>query len=194
MRKRLLVSFVGPSCVGKSTCYALAQRYLARRGYAVLRLDLAEPLRAIQSFSHSVFLMQYPGYPYQPETFRQDGTLLAFLAGHFQERLTVPFLVKMTDIIGAPRQGPLLAIINTDCRNNAHPVLQELGFSFIRLQASPGTLHRRRLLRDDITPPDPRAAIEQSDQIKTDRIIVNEGTPAELEAAVRKELEELVDD
>lgn len=191
--KNLLVAFVGPSCAGKSTCYEYALPELVRLGYLVFRCDVAVPLRRIQQFAYSQFGLKSPGYADVPTEFKQDGKLLSFLAQHFEERLGPRLAFEVENIQIQNWQEPV-AIINTDCRNNAYDSLKELGFVFVWVAASPDNLDKRKTERGDLTPFDPKATVEQIGHIHPKHYIFNNGTLAGLEDSVREVLKRIIND
>lgn len=191
--KNLLISFVGPSCAGKSTCYEYAHDFLNERDYIVWRRDVAYPLRLTQKYAYEQFGVGSPGDPERPETFHQDGQLLSFLAKHFGQRLGWRFEREIEVILKGDYVRPF-AVINTDCHNNAYENLKRLGFVFVRIDASPDTLAKRRAKRGDLTPFDPKTAIEQISQIHPKHCILNNGTKEGLGKSVRETLKRIIND
>ena len=189
--KNLLVAFVGPSCAGKSTCYEYALPELVRLGYLAFRCDVAIPLRCIQQFAYRQFGLASPGYADVPTEFKQDGKLLAFLAKHFEERLG-PRLAFEVEAIQTQNHQELVAIINTDCRNNAYESLKKLGFVFVWVGASPNNLEKRRTERGDLTPFNPEATVEQTGHIHPRHYIFNNGTKEGLGDLVREIIRRII--
>ena len=181
--KRLLISFVGPSGSGKSTCFEYAKPPLQKMGFLIYRCDVAYPLRLIQKYAHQTFGLESPGDPENSVGFTQDGQLLAFLAGHFEGYLGACAKKRIEELHHKNQNYPIV-IVNTDCRNNAYPTLQRLGFVFIEVSVTPEILAKRRKERGDKTPFDHTAAVEQYNLIRPTYRIENNGTKEDLKNAV----------
>lgn len=174
----VLIAFVGPSGVGKTTAYRFAHEHLLAREYIPVRVDVAEPLREIQAFAYRRFGRSDPGNPRQPDVFQQDGKLLQALAQHFEGDLGPDVTWRVQQVLKL-RPGHI-AVINTDCRDNAYPALKALGFTFVRLEAESRLRTARRLRRGDLNPADPDHPIERTWLVKADYHILNEGSETEL--------------
>lgn len=184
------IAFVGPSGVGKSTCYRLAKSILEEAGFVVFRCDVAYPLRCIQSYAYETFGLANPGDPDDPADFRQDGALLGFLARHFEGRLGLVAAERVRYLCTRYREQ--IAIINTDCRNNAYPALKQLEFIFVRLEVDPEVLKTRRAAREDLLPFDHAAAVEQTNLIEPAYAVENNGTLEDLQREVRRVVSEIL--
>lgn len=189
MKKNLFVSFFGSSGSGKSTCYKYAKSFLSAKGYTCHNLNVALPLRTIQFFAYCAFGKKCKN-PLDPN-FEQDGKLLGFLAQHFKERLSLIFEKGIKEHLHK-NDNKKLAIINTDCRNNAYKTLKKLGFVFIKVEVSEKVLMDRRRERGDLTAFDHRSAVEQTNEIKEAYCISNDGTFEELKENIYKTLDKLV--
>jgi hypothetical protein len=185
--KHILLSFVGPSGSGKTTAAKFAVEMLREKGICTARLDVAEPLREIQSFAYARFGRPSPGDASKPETFLQDGKLLGFLAGHFENFLQDSFCRRFNKLM-KDFSGPFTwthvkkksrnAVINADCRNNSYEYLKELGFIFIRLQISEETRAKRLTRRSDLSKG--VTSIDATDQISESIFINNDDLLSEL--------------
>ena len=186
MDDKIFVSFIGPSGSGKSTCRQFAEKYLRERGYDVYHVDVAAPLRQIQTYAYELFTKKS-----QDATaldYKQDGRLLQFLAEHFEDRLGPTFKASIKEILDyCPSKK--IAIINTDCRNNAYKTLKELGFVFIRLTVPPILLAVRQMARGDLTKSDHHSSVEQYDTIEYSHEIDNVGSLDDLEKNVYQVLD-----
>lgn len=172
MTAPFLVAFVGPSGAGKSTAFGYAAQRLRERGFTVVRRDVALPLRVLQRAAFETFGRPDPGDPQRSESFIQDGALLQFLALHFEDRLGPTFEASIRDAIA--ETTPPLAIVNTDCRNNAFPTLRRLGFRFVRIEVPADLLQQRRAARGDLTAFDPKEAVEAYDRIDAALVVPND--------------------
>ncbi|MBI3632140.1 MAG: hypothetical protein HY225_01710 [Candidatus Vogelbacteria bacterium] len=189
MKKNILISFFGPSGSGKSTCYKFAEDYLLKERYTVFHVNVATPLRNIQSYAYKIF-GKVNMDPFSQD-FKQDGQLLGFLAKHFESHLGQIFREAVENIL---KQGPdqKIAIINTDCRNNAHNVLEDLGFVFVRMETNAEILSERRKARGDLTPFDHTSSVEQYNNIKEACVIKNNRTLEYLRDNVENVLKNLL--
>lgn len=190
MANQLLISFIGPSGSGKSTCYNFAEKYLSELGYQIFRCDVAYPLRLLQNNAYLFFELGYPGDPYLPDKYKQDGVLLGFLAKHFENRLSICTKNRVKLLLSY--QNRSVCIINTDCRNNAYQDLADLGFIFIKLEVDQGILKQRRLARRDTTNFDYSASVEQFDKITPQLNIPNNGSLENLEREVRSVIDKIL--
>jgi len=184
-RSALKICFFGSSGSGKSTCFEMARGEISDRvgeGVRVYRADVAAPLREIQWSAYMKMGLVDPREN-SFEGMRQDGALLAFLAGHFE-----PHLGKAccAFVEGVSRAHPArdAAFVNTDCRNNAYDSLHDLGFWFVRVAADENVMRERLAGRRDITPYDMSAAVEQIDRIEPHWTVENNGTLDELREQV----------
>ena len=193
MNKPLLISFVGPSGSGKTTAAKFAVECLGGRGICTARLDVAEPLREIQAFAYARFGRPSPGDSGKPETFLQDGELLGFLAGHFENFLQSSFCKRFNKLLAAidaqhpgwfPDKRTRNAIINADCRDNTHEYLKSLGFIFIRLQVSEETRSKRLQRRSDLS--EGVVSIDTTGHISEAIIIKNDGSLSELKVKIER--------
>ncbi len=182
--KPLLISFYGPSGVGKSTCFAFARECLNRLKYTAIRLDVALPLRQIQRYGATLFSLKSPGRPELPDDFNQDRKLLEFLAEHYQNNLGTSFKQNLDKIIETSSQNTKLAIVNTDCRNNCYETLKTLGFVFVRIDAPDAILAQRKNLRGDLTPFNGNAAVESISEMRCRYQINNDSGLATLATRV----------
>lgn len=183
-RSGLKICFFGPSGSGKSTCFEMARDAIAERigkGVRVYRADVARPLHEIQQNAYTKLGLAVPKQ--RLEDMRQDWTLLAFLASHFESHLGKACYAFVDDVSQA-HPGRDAAFINTDCRNNAYDSLHDLGFWFVRVATDEEVVRERLAERQDITPCDMSAAVEQTDKIEAHWTLKNNGTPEELREMV----------
>ena len=178
-----LISFYGPSGSGKSTCYEYALPVLESLGLEVHRCDVAYPLRRIQNYAYELFGKEKPGNPDDSTKFRQDGVFLSFLAKHFSDRLGPLFLKRAEELLSR-NSSSVVALVNTDCRNNAYPVLAEMGFRFVKLEVRADILDARRKERGDITYTDYESEVEKYNLISPSDVIWNNGTKDSLKKMV----------
>lgn len=190
LKNKLLISFFGPSGAGKTTCYKYASEFLKNYGFEAYRVDIAYPLRRIQSFSYELFGKNCPGKSEEPENFKQDGTLLGFLAKHFEKNFEYSARKAIFEICG--RCIDNYAIINTDCRNNTYQILKELGFIFVKVTADKNVLAKRLALRKDLTSFDYKANVEKYNIIQSAYIIDNSDTLENLEIKIKKILSDIL--
>ena len=184
----LFISFFGPSCAGKTTSYKYAADFLMDRGFEVLRMDVAYPLRCIQSYAYELFGMDHPGDPAEPETFKQDGALLGFLARHFESSFEHSIRHFLASI---GMQSGKLCVVNTDCRSNAYEALRGNGFVFIRVKARSDIIAGRKLMRGDLTP-FKNLNVEAVDAIEASYEIDNNGTLDDLNEQIVRVLSEII--
>jgi len=184
-RSALKVCFFGPSGSGKSTCFDMAKSEIADRVSAdirVYRADVAAPLRAIQWGAYMKMGLVDPREN-SFENMRQDGELLAFLAGHFEPHLGKA-CYAFVDSVSQAHPARDAAFVNTDCRNNAYDSLHDLGFWFVRIATDENVVQKRLAGRQDISPYDMSAAVEQIDRIEPHWTVENNGTLDELREQV----------
>lgn len=191
MPANALISFYGPSGSGKSTCFEYALPVLESLGFEVYRCDVAYPLRRIQNYAYELFGKAKPGNPEDPVKFRQDGAFLSFLANHFSDRLGPLFEKRAEELLGRPSHKAI-ALVNTDCRNNAYPVLAEMGFRFVKIEVRADILDVRRKERGDITYTDYEAEVEKYNLISPANVIWNNGTKDFLKKMVEEAVLALV--
>ena len=189
MKRKILISFFGPSGVGKSSCLNFAGKYLESKGCEVFHVNVAYPLRSIQAYAYKVFGKgkQCP----DDANFKQDGRLLGFLAQHFEDRLGPTFELEVKRVL-KDFSGNNIAIVNTDCRNNAHKTLKRLGFVFVKIDIEHKILKERREKRGDLTPFNHKSLVEQIDKIIPSHTIANDGTLTELKKAVCETLDKIL--
>ncbi len=183
MHENMYISFVGPSGSGKSTCFAYVEKYLSAQGFTVLKVNVAHPLRAAQSYCYSIFRKE--SQDPLAEDFRQDGALLGFLAAHFEDSLGVLFRERFAEALKGCAAGKV-AVVNTDCRNNTYETLRSLGFVFVRISSREDVLAERRLHRGDLTLFDHNASVEAYDRIVCESVIANNGTREDLDKKVEQ--------
>jgi len=186
MEKRVLLSFVGPSGSGKTTAAKYANANLIKLGYSVCRIDVAEPLRLIQNYAYKLFGRPWTGMVLQPESYVQDVKLLGFLAGHFKEYLGPTFEKRLELLLYDDKSN---FVINADCRNNTYQCLKDLGFIFIRLETSPST-RISRLKKRDGSYNKLMLAVDATDEVKEDFIIINNFNLSHLEDKIKCILDE----
>jgi len=182
------ICFFGPSGSGKNTVGYTAEHIIYEKyGVDAIRvghLNIAEPLHYIQSHIYETLGLKNQ---------TQDGKLLQFLIEHFGMKTICDVFVKELDKsvdIFHPDVSPTF-VLNTDCRNNAYPILKENGFIFIRIETKPEIRVRRLKNRKDITPANLNKELEQTNQIIADYTIDNNGTLQDLEEEVRKVIKQL---
>jgi cytidine deaminase len=168
------VCFFGPSGSGKSTCAEISEGIFKRRNFRVERVNVAQPLHDVQTYSYLRFDLDNTG---------QDGELLQFLAHHFEAMLGPCFRNRVLKL-ESKFSGTRLAIINSDCRNNSYSYLRDLNFIFIRVLSDPDTIEKRLGKRGDITLAEKNKSVEQINLIRPDIILDNNGTIGELETRI----------
>ncbi len=188
----LFLSFVGPSGVGKSTCYDYAEKFLQEQEFYVYRHEVAHPLRLIQESAYELLDLDPQGNPDDPTCFRQDGALLGFLAEHFGDQLGKVFATDFESCFDSRNPECPIAVVNTDCRNNAYDTLKALGFTFVRLEVDEETLLARRQARGDTSPFNYAALVESTNRIETPYIIFNNGSLDELKISVTKVIDRIL--
>jgi hypothetical protein len=179
--KNLNISFIGPSCSGKTTRFKYAKRILEKQGFTVFRCDVALPLRQIQTFAYKTFELPSCGNPELPESFNQDGEILSLLASRFEPFLGIHFKNRIQKInLDSPT-----ALINTDCRNNCYKVLKDLDFIFIKVDSSDPIISERRKRRGDLTAFSSTADVERFNEIEPSFSIENNSTFDALEQQIK---------
>lgn len=158
IQKRFKLCFFGPSGSGKSTAAAIAQKYLTQQNYIVHKINVGEPLHQIQEYIYSTFNLPNTG---------QDGSLLQFIAKHFELQLG-PHFSKKIQSLEANNCSYSLAIINSDCRDNSYQYLKSLDFKFVRVLASKDNIDLRLQVRGDINLAQKNHSVEQISQIIPD--------------------------
>lgn len=167
------ISLFGQSGSGKSTAAEILRRVIEEKNpkRKVVKLNVAEPLHAIQAFAYKQFGRENTG---------QDGKLMQFLASHFERELEPTFIKRLDSHKGDP------VVINSDCRNNAYGYLKEAGFVFVEIKAAPEVRIERLGQRGDIGRYDQSKAIEQTGKMQADWVVENNGTVEELENKIRR--------
>lgn len=174
IQKRFKLCFFGPSGSGKSTAADIAQKYLIQQNYIVQKVNVGEPLHQIQEYIYSAFNLPNTG---------QDGSLLQFVAKHFESQLGPHFSKKIQNLEANNYDHPL-AIINSDCRDNSYQYLKNLNFKFVRVSASKDNIGLRLQVRGDINLAQKNHSVEQISQIIPDFLVENNESVASLKDKV----------
>jgi len=157
-KEKYLISFFGKSGSGKSTAAEIAMDYLNKQGIKSEKMGVAQPLHQMQKTCYGVLGIEMQG---------QDGRLLQFLAGHFEEEMLKNFEMRLDGLLGYPGS---LVIINHDCRDNAYGLLRRKGFVFVKIVADDLIRSQRLKTRRDVSRGDMPSEI-----IKADYQITNNG-------------------
>jgi dephospho-CoA kinase len=150
---------------GKSTLARLLVEEFTQSGHSVSLVRLADPLYQLQALVYRT-----AGRPL-PDTTRQDGDLLAALAGHLRrinpDALTADFRARVAQL------PPDSAVVCDDLRAPDVPCLQELGFTLVRVKAQPLLRQARRAARGDLTdgPDEAPQALSAGAEIDNDRSV-----------------------
>lgn len=177
------ICLIGHTGAGKSTTAGLLADALAARGRRVEVVKLAEPLYRLQGEVYRV-----AGRPI--EHYAQDQLLLEALATHLRRisaSALVDDFVRRLDAVRAD------VVLNDDLRDpwTDWPALRQLGFRVVRVVASRETRAARLAGRGDVASLLDSASTAELDRIEPDELLENEGSLAELRAAVERLAERL---
>ena len=158
----------GPSGSGKTTAQNIAAEYLKSKNILTLRLNVADPLHAIQRQIFDTLNKK--------QTDKQDGILLNFLASHYESELKSILENRLNELEAYCANKPKKwIVINSDCRNNMYKSFLDNSFIFIRILTDQNIIDERLKLRN-LTLPNTSSEVEKTDRIKVDFAIPNNGT------------------
>lgn len=167
----LKVSFIAPSCYGKSTAIEILSKY-----YNVKNIKIAKPLYELQHFFYRYINMDIGT--------KQDGELLQFLGSKIRKEHPT-FLID-TFISELDKSNDIELVTNDDCRPPDYQHLKALGFKFVAING----FKRDRI---DHTLCNTKSNLEWSNgSIQYDYILDNLGTLEDYEnniLALMKEME-----
>lgn len=112
----LKISFIAPSCYGKSTAIKMLSDC-----YDLKNIKIAEPLYELQSAFYR--------YINKEIEFEQDGELLQFLGAKIRKENPAFLIDTFTNKVNASSTHEL--ITNDDCRPPDYIYLKKLGFKFV---------------------------------------------------------------
>ncbi|MFW6130211.1 MAG: hypothetical protein ACOC56_03430 [Atribacterota bacterium] len=179
MVKLIKVAFVGPSGSGKDTSASLLQNFLKEKSIFSLRKDVAAPLHDMQEYIYNTLETKPEG--------EQDTELLAFLAGKFKKDIIRLFHEEIESIkknIVEKNLYDIIAIINSDCRDNAYQSLKNQGFIFVKVSTDYIKRINRVRTRDKIKIC--KNSLDSTSKIKEDYIIYNNNSIEDLQQSIIK--------
>lgn len=144
----------GPSGSGKTTAQNIATEYLKSKNILTLRLNVADPLHAIQRQIFDTLNKK--------QTDKQDGILLNFLASHYENELKSILENKLDELeTYCANESKKWMVINSDCRNNMYKSFLDNNFTFIRILTDQNIIDERLKLRN-LTLPNTSSEVEKN--------------------------------
>jgi hypothetical protein len=166
----LKLSFIAPSCYGKSTAIAILSKY-----YDVKNIKLAKPLYDLQELFYRYLNMNIGT--------KQDGELLQFFGNKIRKEN--PGYIVNAFITELNKSSDVQLVTNDDCRPPDYPYLKNMGFKFVLLNGF-------KRDRDDHTLANARSALEWNhNDIEYDYVLDNLGTMEEYEENIMKLMKEM---